>query len=261
MMNNNHKNSGCGFSEQLVSYLYGETAGAENAAFEKHLSVCSACADELEAFSGVHFSINDWKLKEFANLETPSLEIPYEKAAKTAETTNAAGSWLPALRDLFSLSPRGWSLATASFIVLVVCAVIALFALNLRKDKDVAESNQNNSVILPTAEKTPPESNSNSNRVNQPDKEFKPLNQPKSPQSEVAATTTTAPDAKNDRVVKTSNNSRAPQKADNMNVQRNIEPKRSNKNNQAAPKIVVEDDEEDKTLRLAELFDEIDTKE
>lgn len=257
MMNNNHKNSNCGFSEQLVSYLYGETGGAENAAFETHLQTCAGCAEELEAFSGVHFSINDWKIKEFANLATPSIEIPYEKAEKSVEVSSVSGSWLSALRGLFSLSPRGWSLATASFAVLAVCVGIVLFALNSRKGNDVAGSNKNNPVVLPTVEKTPEQANTNSNQNNQPDKVVKPINEPKSPPPEVAAT---APEPKNNRVIKASNNPRPAQKVENTNVQKNNEVKR-NKNNEIAPKIVVEDDDEDNTLRLAELFDEIDTKE
>lgn len=261
MMNNNHKNSNCGFSEELVSYLYGETGGAEKTAFEAHLQSCAGCAEDFEAFSGVHFSINDWKLKEFANLAAPSIEIPYEKAANSVEVSKVSSSWLSALRDRFSLSPRGWSLATASFAVLAVCLGIALFALNSRKDNDVAGSNKNNRVVLPTVEKTAEPANVNANQNNQPGKEIKPLNEPKSPQPEVAATTTTtAPDSKNSRVVKASNNSRPSQKVENTNGQKNNEAKRS-KNNEVAPKIVVEDDDEDNTLRLAELFDEIDTKE
>lgn len=253
MMNNNHKKSGCGFSEQLVSYLYGETVGAENTAFEAHLNACSVCTDELEAFSGVQFSINDWKLKEFVNLAAPSIEIPYETADKTAEVSTVKGSWLSALRELFSLSPRGWSLATASFAVLAVCALIALFALNSRKDNDVAESNKTNPITAPTVEKTSSETNANSNANNQPDKVVKPSSEPK---SEVAV----APDNKNNRVVKTSNNPRPTQKVD-TNSPKNNEQKRTNKNNEIAPKIAVDDEEEDKSLRLAELFDEIDTKE
>ncbi len=253
MMNNNHKKSGCGFSEQLVSYLYGETVGAEITAFEAHLNVCSVCAAELEAFSGVQFSINDWKLNEFANLAMPSIEIPYQKAENQAEVSSVKGSWLSALRELFSLSPRGWSLATASLAVLAVCALIALFALNSRKDNDVAESNKTNPLALPTVEKTTPETITNSNANNQPEKVVKPSSEPK---SEVAV----APNTKDNRVVKTSNNSRSTQKVD-ANSPKNNEQKRTNKNNEVAPKIAVDDEEEDKSLRLAELFDEIDTKE
>ena len=55
MMHNNHKKSGCGFDELLVSYLYGETNAAETAKFAAHLETCAGCADELEAFAGVMY--------------------------------------------------------------------------------------------------------------------------------------------------------------------------------------------------------------
>jgi len=257
MMNTNHKKSNCGFSEQLVSYLYGETVGAENTAFEAHLSNCSICADELEAFSGVQFSINDWKVKEFANLAAPSIEIPYREAEKTAEVSNAKVSWLSSLREIFSLSPRNWSLAGASLAVLAVCALVALFALNSSKDKDVAESNKTNPIIAPTVEKMPSETNSNGNQNNPSEKQTNPANTPKSTQPDVAVT---VPSPTNSRVVKASNNPRPTQKIDNTNSPKNNEQKRTNKNNEIAPKIAVDDEEEDKSLRLAELFDEIDTK-
>src|SRR5687768_16484654 len=135
MMNNNHKNSGCGYADQLVSYLYGETGSAENPAFEIHLETCSICSDELEAFSSVQFSINDWKTKEFSHLETPVIKIPYENPGSLnnrPDTTNVNESWLSGLRSLFSLNPS-WSLATASFAVLAVFAGFGFIAFNSDK--------------------------------------------------------------------------------------------------------------------------------
>ena len=134
MMSNNHKNEGCGFAEELVSYLYGETNTADGAAFEAHLDDCAVCADELKAFSGVHFSITDWKAKEFDTLVTPIIEIPYEK---TVETKDETAGWLAGLRSLFSLTP-GWSLAAASVAILAVFVGIVLFAMNSRRDNQLA---------------------------------------------------------------------------------------------------------------------------
>ena len=255
MMNNNHKNSGCGFAEELVSYLYGETDAAANAKFEAHLESCSDCADELEAFSGVHFSINDWKSTEFNVLETPAIEIPYATAPKTQAVSSVSSSWLSALRDLFSLSPRGWSLATASLAVLAVIGGIVLFGLNSRTASDLAEANNK---VLPTAvatvEKTPEPANVTKNN-NAPDRESKPLKEPNSPQSELAVETK----SKNNRAVKASNNQS--KKPDNTNSTKNGDGKRSNKNEKEIATPVIPDEEEDDTLRLAELFEEIDTKE
>ncbi|MEP6902125.1 MAG: hypothetical protein ABJA66_10270 [Actinomycetota bacterium] len=256
MLNGNHKNSGCGFSEKLISYLYNESVGTEKVEFEAHLKKCSGCADEFADFSGVHFSINDWKLKEFALLETPIIEIPYEKHEKPVEVSSLKGSWLSGLRNLFALSPA-WSLATASLVVLVVCVGIGLMILNSRQPNEVAgtDKNQSKPTISPTAEKTPPQSNTNVIENNSPNKQPKPIDAPKPSQPEVAVSNST--NSTNNRVVKVSTGNQRPiQKPGNI---RNNEVKDTNKNQKIQQKA-VEDDEEDNTLRLAELFDEIDTK-
>jgi hypothetical protein len=112
MMNNNHKNTGCGFTEELISYLYGESSASEKATFETHLQNCSICTDELQAFSGVHFSINDWKEKDFDALETPVIEIPGnrdslpDRAAQTGSSGRHRFVVVSASRLILALSPR-----------------------------------------------------------------------------------------------------------------------------------------------------------
>jgi hypothetical protein len=259
MMNNNHKNSGCGFAEQLVSHLYGEADAVEKAAFEAHLASCSGCADELAAFAGVHFSINDWKQREFAALETPVIEIPYEKTPNGQPVSEVKGSWLSALRDLFSLSPRGLSLAAASAAVFAVTVGLALFVLNSKNDNDIAGTNKNSKAVVttPTVENTPVPANVNGNQTGSPDKESKPLTVPKAPLPELAV----EPNPKNNRAVKTATNPRPAQKADNPNTPKNNNVKRNNKNNNETAPPVIPDEDEDDSLRLAELFEEIDTRE
>jgi Putative zinc-finger len=259
MTNNNHKNSSCGFAEQLVSYLYEEIDGTEKTVFEAHLKNCSNCSDEFAAFSGVHFSINNWKIKDFSNLETPLIEIPYKDSVtptKTQEISGVTDSWLSGLRALFSFSPRAWSLATASFAVLAVCAVIALFAFNSRQPNDVATANKNQikPIIAPTVENTPPETNVNSNENNQSEKQPKQQVEPKSSQPELA----TEQNPKNIRPIKASTNPRPVQKVEN--IRKNNDIKNKQNKDKVAPKILTEPDDEDDTLRLAELFEEIGTR-
>ncbi len=255
MLNNNHKNSVCGFSEALVSYLYDESNDAEKAVFKKHLDKCSVCSDEIASFSGVHFSINNWKLKEFSGLESPIIEIPYEKPEKSMIVSGTQSSWLSVLRNLFNLSPA-WSLATASAVVLALCIGIVFYAMNSRQPNDIAASNKNQSkpVVSPTVENKSPQANVNSNEM--PDKQPKPVVEPKSPQPEVTISKGT--NQTNSKAVKISNNQRTNQKSEN--VYKNNEVKTPNKNTTKDPKIVDDEEEEDNTLRLAELFDEIDTK-
>lgn len=256
MMNNNHKNSGCGFSEELVSYLYGETSAAENATFEKHLAACSLCADEFEAFSGVQFSINDWKTKDFATLQTPQIEIPYPITTNKQEALSVESSWLSGLRHLFS--PK-WSLAAASLAVLAVCVGIVFFASKSPDGNDVAGANKNTKIqTSPTVEKSRETSNSNQKPNELPNPETRAPEKPlEKPQPELAVEN----DPKNKRSIKATNTQRQTPKAETTNLPKTNEAQRNNKKKDEIPPKIYEEEEEDDTLRLAEMFEEIDTVE
>jgi hypothetical protein len=254
MMSNNHKNSGCGYEAQLVSCLYGEASAQEIEAFESHSQTCLKCAAEFESFAGVQFSINDWKAKEFAALETPRIEIPYEKPTRENEPSGREVSWSAGLRDLFSLSPAKW-LATASIAVLLVCVGIVWSALNDSKDDSIAGQNdtRSNAVIAPTVEKTPEVSRADSNQNKPSENEEQRVLAPKTSPSENVGST----ESKNKKSLPKANVQRQPQKADATNRPKTIESKRDMKNNQQVAPKIVEDEDEDDTLRLAELFEEI----
>ena len=256
MMNNNHKNSNCGFSEQLVSYLYGETSGAETARFERHLPACAVCADEFEAFSGVKFSVGNWKQHEFANLATPLIEIPYPKTFVEVDRNNTENSWLTSLRGLFSKASMNWSMAAASLLI-VFTAVALFFVFSTPQPANLIAQNNTKptaSPIPPTADKTPADSVVNVSTTKTPDnKTSKPIIAPKTPSSDVAVKANPA----ENRVIKISNNTARTPKNETPNVPKN-DVKRNKSNKEVVPNN--NDDEEDDTLRLAELFDEIGTR-
>lgn len=257
MMNNNHKSSGCGFAEELVSYLYSETGGTANTEFEKHLETCSICADEVAAFSGVHFSISEWKSKEFVHLQTPVIEIPYSFTAKMREDSSVELPWLTGLRNFFSFS-TSWSLATAAMAVLIISLGIILLASNSRNSKEFAETNKNSRMqVSPTVEKSMEQSNANSSQNILPDMESIPLNNPQTPQPEL----TVQPDTRNNRPVRTANKQRRTPKTEKVNLPKNQDVKLDNKKKNDIPPKIFDDEEEDETLRLAEIFEEIDTVE
>ncbi len=87
MKNDSPKNFNCEFAAETLDFLYGEMNGERKNAFQTHLHNCSDCADEIEDFSGIRFSIQDWKAAEFDNLATPKILIPYD-IVKTVETEN-----------------------------------------------------------------------------------------------------------------------------------------------------------------------------
>lgn len=99
-MLSNGNRSTCGFEDVMVSYIYDEIATAERRKFESHLVDCSACTDEFAAVSNARFSVFEWQREEFANLSTPEIDIPYEQKRPIAEPAEIG--FLAGLRGLFS---------------------------------------------------------------------------------------------------------------------------------------------------------------
>jgi hypothetical protein len=136
--NNNHKNLNCSFAERTVAYLYGEINAQEKAVFETHLNSCAACAEEFAGFSAARSSVIEWRNEEFLSLETPSMEIPY---ANTREFYNSeidskvSHSWIDKFRRLFSLSPA--FNVSASFAIVAICLGIIFFANKSSNNNDV----------------------------------------------------------------------------------------------------------------------------
>lgn len=253
MLDTNYNHSPCEFAEQMVSRLYGETSRDEDAQFEAHLQTCFACADELANFGTVRSSLLEWRKEDFFKLKTPTFAIPV--ADKTSPTiSSGAPSWFDALRGLFSSSPV-W--ATAGLAAVLVCAGLILFAFNFSNNSEIAGTNKNSKLIAasPSVEK--------------------PIENPK-PDDTVEPTEAKATNSQ----IETTNQKRVAPKAAQVKVQsnqaenklNNAEPIRvvrdANKQtkkspsiqNAKAPTLTVAEEEEDTTLRLADLFDEIGTK-
>jgi Putative zinc-finger len=116
---------GCDRAEELVTYLYGETAPAEAHEFRRHLDACAVCREELSAFGAVREAVGDWRADALS--VPPSLEL-HEAFARAPLAPKAAPrerSALAALREFFSLSPL-WLKAGACAATLGVCALAAL---------------------------------------------------------------------------------------------------------------------------------------
>ncbi len=140
--NNNHNNSVCAFAEQSVSYLYGEAGDQEKTVFETHLKSCRNCADEFAAFGAVHSSVIEWRNEEFMSLETPLIEIPYKNAWEIYNLDNnsiASRAWIEELRRFFTQSPV--LTASASFALIVFCIAIVFFAAKSSNNDKIADGN------------------------------------------------------------------------------------------------------------------------
>jgi hypothetical protein len=80
MLNNNGNKNNCGFADEIVSYIYDEIGASKRAKFEDHLAGCSNCTDEFAAVSEARLSVFEWHREEFAHLPTPEIVIPYKRA-------------------------------------------------------------------------------------------------------------------------------------------------------------------------------------
>jgi hypothetical protein len=270
-MNSNHHNSSCNFSELLVSYLYGEIGGEEKSRFESHVLNCGVCADEISAFGGVRSSVQFWREAEFANLSSPVIELPFETEktcvllkpeTTVVETTTTAAtasrSWLAGLRDLFSLSPA-WAGAATACAALAICAGLFYVAFSsAQNDTSVAEANKNVSVASVPA---PTVDDRNTTHASGTD--------------EKQGDETPKPEIKKDKTQNPPKSAPVPEKivvagnADAKHVKPNVAPKPANKEKPAinVKKSPKQSDiefstreEEDKSLRLADLFDEVSMK-
>ena len=118
----------CTDKETLITYLYGECDPAERRLVESHLGVCSACAQEAEAFRGVRGALAAWAPPERA---TGFRIVAEEEALEPAVA-----------RPPVVLRPRRWwqapvpGLMRAAAAVLLFAGGAAVANLEIRYDND-----------------------------------------------------------------------------------------------------------------------------
>jgi len=262
MSNNNHNNSSCAYAEQMVSYLYGEADAKEKYKFEMHLESCLTCTDELAAFGFVRSAVLDWRAEGFSKLPTPAFDISFAEAKESFSTTvvsNENRSWLAGFRQMFSFNLIK---ATATFGIALVCAGIVWFAFNSSGGNEIAEKgddkNKIQAAVSPTVEITKkPEEKSVANTS---DKKSSPSSDVTSSPQQI---TRERLDNPNKSIVKVSGN--APKNNSDNSAR---DPKEKNEGGKKTPSVQKKripnlsdvEDEEDETIRLADLFDELDTK-
>lgn len=216
----------CSFTDDVVSYLYDEQSIAERTKFESHLVDCGACTDEFAELSFARYSVFEWNRDEFVGLKTPSIVIPYE-----AETVG----WFAGLREAVSFN---WLAPAAVAATLLVVFGVAFF--------NTASLNQEQPLIA-------------ANSPQMIDVQTTPL-----PEIVVARSGDTQKEtvvvAKNverkpDTVKATVTRKRAPQVAVARSANTAERPTRP----VAVPEMTAEVEDDD-SLRLADLFDTIDSK-
>lgn len=147
-MLNNGKNTTCGFSDEIVSYIYDEATPAGRKSFEAHLAGCALCADEFAGISEARLSMFEWQREAFSTLETPEIVIPYVKKAFRAEPIEPVGVFA-GLRGWLTIT--NWPVTVAA--VLVICAGLGLLAMTFigRGATEVASNNMDKVAVAPVA--------------------------------------------------------------------------------------------------------------
>ena len=247
----NTQNLACEFGEQIVDYLYDEMPNAEKPRFEKHLKTCQKCSAELSEFAFTRSAISEWRDVEFSPLVTPKIEIPLTNEEKS--------SWLASIRNLFTLSPAWMSAATAMAVLAICVGLFAVMFSNSRNDKVIVQQNNTNMIPKPTTEiteRTPEISSTNppvsiqSNKLPK-SSEMTSISTPKPVSVKIINNSKTVK-AQNLNVVKPSNN---------VEVRNNVEVKTINKisnktNNEKSPSL-IDAEEEDDSLRLSDILEEV----
>ncbi len=130
--------SKCIFTADMVPYLYGEMSGRERSAFESHLVACTLCTDEFASISNARFEVYDWKRLEFDPLETPRFELPSEVVTTESSLSSVFG-WVEKLRAGFATS---WLVPSAALAAVAIISVFAVVLISMRDNTpEMADKN------------------------------------------------------------------------------------------------------------------------
>lgn len=233
MLNNGNKQN-CGFTHEIVSFIYGEIGSPERRQFEKHLADCSACTDEFAAISTARFSVFEWQKEEFANLSTPRIVIPYESA--TLGPTSESIGPIAAVRAW--LSRLSFPVAVAAGLLVCIGLTLLVITFLGRQQEQVATNAAVPAVRSDTVPEVRPVSEQDPVRV-----EVKDVVNPFQPTKAMVSQPKQAVRHASPDVHRPSNNFAVTD--------------RQTQQIRKAPALNSYEDNDDSSLRLADLFDEV----
>lgn len=263
MKNNSPQNFNCEFAPETIDFIYGEMSDERKNAFQIHLNKCEDCADEIREFSEIKFSIQNWKTSEFDKIATPQFEIPYQKVSEVV-ITNEKISFFDSVKNYFRLSPV--LSGAAAFGVLAFLVLSGTFLLQNNQDDQLFAEKAPTTDLSPTPKVIHTAVNSESEKPT-----TKVVEQNKAENEDPLPVLV---DNKDNTVEKS-----VPSKASNKTVNeektqtvKTIEKKSApneninNKDQKAVrttnkPRLNdLPEDEEDSSLRLSDMFADLDTK-
>ncbi len=240
-MEKNGNRRGCGFDELIVSYIYDEVTTGERRQLEGHLVECSACTDEFASISNARFSVFEWHKEDFSELPTPEIVIPYP-ARHSADQETGIIAGIRALLGGFAMP-----VAVAAGLLLTVGLAFVAFTISGSSDDHLA-ANFENEIVKPVAV---PE---------KPAVEHVPTVPPTVPAPRpVEVVKDVADGLKETRTVKAVEAKR--QKPSRQLNAQTAERVPGNQQPRKAPALSNFDEDDDRSLRLTDLFaDEIGTR-
>ncbi len=272
MLDKNKYNSSCSFSEHIISYLYGEIGAPESNDFEIHLKSCSICLEELSGFDTIRSSIGEWRKEEFSVLKMPAFNfLPDQIEEIHLASVSTEKNWLITLKDKLFLPSPTW--AASAFAALIICIGLAFVIFNYSKYDELAEISDvdDTTSVSPTGEiKNEPNRNSISGFIQSEKSSEKFVAGQQLKQENVSASRKIP--AQRNFVTKITNELKT---ATNRNSSRDTnklvpigrKPATGKEAKQTplskprnVPFLADIEDVEEKSLRLADLFDETDAK-
>ena len=248
-MLNGHHNLDAEHGIELIAYMYGELDQNSRTAFESHLAICDECAMELASFADARLGVIEWRREDFDHLATPVILLPEsEPVAAFVDKPATAGVFAGLWESLLSwpvFARAGTGLAAAA--LLVGSVYFAAFS-----------GGASNSEVAAVPTKEPVANELSQNELEQKAKAViangEPIVEAKRPNS----VRSEKPSGR--RLVPRTQfaSSRSPQPSPAMI--KSGQPK-VHTATKRAPRLNNLDEEEDKSLRLADLFAEIGSSE
>jgi hypothetical protein len=231
-------NRNCGFEDEIVSYIYDELTAGDRQKFERHLVSCTTCTDEFAAVSYSRFSVFEWQKNEFAPLKTPEIGIPYLQSRRE-HIEGTKTKFLAGFGELLG------SLNLAFAAIAFVFGGSAFFLVNYTTSQRVAKNVETNNASLTPSSDTV--ANVIKDRVDElpPDPVTLPVGG--GPKDATTIRPVIVRDVR--RLVRP----RSPVSLQNSNnfATRHL----TNQKMKNAPVLTYYEDNDDKSLRLADLFD------
>jgi hypothetical protein len=210
--------------------MYGEMSGSDASSFESHLLECSTCTDEFASISSARYEVYDWKKLQFDPLTTPEIRIVFEPEPTV--------SWIGKVTAIFA---QGWAIPSmAAAGVFVVAVLSGVLILSEGSSRDIAANFSKDVVVDQESVASVPAVTS----------------------QEVIPGEDRYVDRDSDKqVIKSAPPQRISQRRAPRSVRSFDVKATSAQNQQRAPRLNEFVEDEDTSVRLAELLDDIETSE